>query len=147
MQPLQFLIPIDTLAASEDLLKYLILALVFGNMVTRILAHHKQRRQAEEGDDSALSRWLPHVVTSVLLVLASFALLVIEPHAGMVLSVLVLGMFVADFFEFEARKVEVRNGLEFERPKAAITASVVVLMYAAYQGLFFLVKDYWELIV
>lgn len=147
MQPIQFLIPIDTLAAFEDLLKYIILGLVVVNMVTRILAHHRQRNQAEEGDDSALSRWLPHMVVSVLLVLASFAFLVVDPHAGMVLSVLVLGMFVADFFEFEARKVEVRNGLDFERPKAAITASVVVLMYAAYQSLFFLVKDYWQLVV
>lgn len=146
MQPLQFLVPIDALAAVEGLLKYAILGLVLVNMVTRIVAHNKHQKQAD-GDDSDLSRWLPHSVTSVLLILASFAFMVVEPHGGMVMSVLVLGMFLADFFEFEARKVEARNGLAFERPKSAIVASVVVLLYAAFQSLFFLVKDYWNLVV
>ncbi|SEO39320.1 hypothetical protein SAMN04487948_102208 [Halogranum amylolyticum] len=147
MQPLQFLVPIDALAAVEGLLKAAILVLVLANMVTRIVAHNKHQKQADGGDDSDLSRWLPHSVTSILLVLASFAFLIAEPHGGMVMSVLVLGMFVADFFEFEARKVEARNGLEFERPKSAIVASVVVLLYAAFQSVFFLVSDYWNLIV
>lgn len=147
MQPLQFLVPVDALAAFEGLLKYVILGLVLVNMVTRIVAHQKQKQQATSGDHEEVSRWLPHSVTTLLLVLASFAFLIVEPHGGMVMSVLVLGMFIADFFEFESRKVEVRNDMEFERPKAAITASLVVLMYAAYQSLFFLVADYWELIV
>ena len=147
MQPLQFLVPIDALAAVEGLLKYAILGLVLVNMVTRIAAHSKHRKQADGGDDGDLSRWLPHSVVSLLLVLASFAFMIVEPHGGMVMSVLVLGMFVADFFEFESRKVEARNGLDFERPKAAITASVIVLLYAAYQSLFIFVKDYWNLVV
>lgn len=147
MQPLQFLVPVDALAAFEGLLKYAILGLVLVNMVTRIVAHSKQQQQAASGDDDDVSRWLPHSVTNLLVVLASFAFLIVEPHGGMVMSVLVLGMFVADFFEFESRKVEVRNDMDFERPKAAITASIVVLLYAAYQSLFFLVADYWELIV
>ncbi|EJN60496.1 hypothetical protein SAMN04487950_2152 [Halogranum rubrum] len=146
MQPLQFLVPIDALAEVEGLLKYAILGLVLVNMVTRILAHSKQRKQVDD-DDSNLSRWLPHSVVSILLLLASFAFMIVEPHGGMVMSVLVLGMFVADFFEFEARQVEARNGLDFERPKAAITASVIVLLYAAFQSLFFLVKDYWNLVI
>lgn len=146
MQPLQFLVPIDALAEVEGLLKYAILGLVLINMVTRILAHSKQRKQLDD-DDSNLSRWLPHSVTSILVVLASFAFMIVEPHGGMVMSVLVLGMFVADFFEFEARQVEARNGLDFERPKAAIMASVIVLLYAAFQSLFFLVKDYWNLVI
>ena len=147
MQPLQFLVPIDALSAVEGLLKYAILLRVLVNIVTRIVAHNKHQKQADGGDDSDLSRWVPHSVTSILLVLASFAFMIVEPHGGMVMSVLVLGMFVADFFEFEARKVEARNGLTFERPKAAITASFVVLLYAAFQSLFFLVKDYWNLVI
>jgi hypothetical protein len=86
-------------------------------------------------------------VTTVLLVLASFAFLVVAPHGGMVMSVLVLAIFLADFFEFESRKVEARNELEMERPKAAVTASVVALLYAGYQTLFFVIEPVWSAIV
>lgn len=149
MQPLQFLVPLDALEAVEPVLKFVILGLVLVNMVTRVLAHRSHVRQAEDGDDDdALSRYLPHSITTLLLVLASFLLLVFEPHAGTVLSVLVLGLFLADVFEFESRRVEARSkGLEFERPKAAIGASVLVLAYAAYQSLFFLIAGVWNAII
>lgn len=149
MHPLQFLVPIGALEGMGQVLKYVILALVLVNIVTRLLAHRSHVRQAEDGDgDEELSRYLPHSITTLLLVFASFALLLVEPHAGTVLSVLVLGLFFADFFEYESRRVEARSKSEsLERPKAGIGASVLVLLYAAYQSLFFLVADYWELIV
>ena len=148
MQPLQFLVPLDPLVAAESVIPFVILALVVANMVTRLLAHRAHVRQAEEGDDDELlSRYTPHSVTTVLLVLASFAFLIVAPHGGMVMTVLVLGVFLADFFEFESRRVEARNEMEMERPKAAVTASLVALLYAGFQSLFFIVEPIWTTIV
>jgi hypothetical protein len=148
MQPLQFLVPLDPLVAAESVIPFVVLALVVANMVTRLLAHRVHVRQAEEGDDDELlSRYTPHSVTTVLLVLASFAFLIVAPHGGMVMTVLVLGVFLADFFEFESRRVEARNEMEMERPKAAVTASLVALLYAGFQSLFFIVEPIWTTIV
>lgn len=148
MQPLQFLVPVERLEQWAELIPFVILALVVVNVITRFLAHRKQRRQAESGDeDENVSRYLPHVVTTVLLILASFALLLVEPHAGMVMSVLVLGMFLADFFEFESRRVEARNDLRFERPKSAMFAWLLVFLYAVYQSVFYLIAPVWNQVV
>jgi hypothetical protein len=148
MQPLQFLVPLDPLVGLESAIPFVVLALVLANMVTRLVAHSKHVEQAKDAaDDSAITRYTPHTVTTVLLVLASFAFLVVAPHGGMVMSVLVLGVFIADFFEFESRKVEARNEMEMERPKAAVTASIVALLYASYQTLFFLVEPLWSAVV
>jgi hypothetical protein len=148
MQPLQFLVPLDPLVAAESVIPFVVLALLLANMVTRLLAHSKHVEQAEAADDdSELSRYTPHSVTTVLLILTSFAFLVVAPHGGMVMSVLVLAIFLADFFEFESRKVEARNELEMERPKAAVTASIVALLYAGYQTLFFIIEPVWSAII
>ncbi|MFB6160741.1 MAG: hypothetical protein ABEJ61_06150 [Haloferacaceae archaeon] len=147
MEPLQFLVPVGRLEAVAGVIPYAVLALVLANIVTRKLAHDTYARQAAEGGDEAISRYLPHSVVSILLVLVSFAYLVVAPHAGMVMSVLVVGMVVADFFEFEARQVEARNDMPIEAPKSSIAAAVLVLLYAAYQSLFFLVQPYWTQIV
>ncbi|KPN30829.1 hypothetical protein SY89_01569 [Halolamina pelagica] len=65
----------------------------------------------------------------------------------MVISTLVVGTFVADLFEFEARQVEARNNLDIEKPKGAITASLLALLYALYISLFWVIKGPWEAIV
>jgi hypothetical protein len=146
MQPLEFLVPFEALEVVEPYITHVILALVLANMVTRVLAHSRHAKQAE-GDDGEITRFLPHTATTVVLLLSSFLYLLLHPHGGMVMSVLALGVFITDFFEFEARKVEARNGLTFERPKSAIAASVLLLLYASFQSLFFLVKDYWQMVV
>ncbi|MFC7204277.1 hypothetical protein ACFQJC_12190 [Haloferax namakaokahaiae] len=146
MQPLQFLVPLDQLAAVEPAIPFVALVLVLANMLTRFLAHRSHVNQANDGADE-LSRYLPHTLTSGALVVTSFLFLLLEPHGGMVLTVLVVGMFVTDFFEFEAREVEARNDRPLDQPKGALTASVVVLMYAAYQSLFFLVAGVWNAII
>jgi formate hydrogenlyase subunit 3/multisubunit Na+/H+ antiporter MnhD subunit len=148
MQPLQFLVPLEPLEAVEPYLPAVILVLVLANMATRALAHRTYRKQAAASDDDeALSRYAPHSVTNVLLVLASFAFLIVEPHGGMVMSVLVLGVFLTDIFEFESRKVEARNGLDFEQPKAAVAASLIVLLYAGFQSLFGFIEPFWSAVV
>ena len=147
MEPLQFLVPLGALDAIAPYVPHVALVLVVANMITRLRAFQVHSRQAEDGDHEALGRYTPHSVTMLLLILASFLFVLVERHGGLILSMLVLGAFVADFFEFEARKVEVRNGMELERPKSAIVASAFVLLYAAYQSLFFLVAPYWNAVV
>lgn len=134
-----------SLEALAGVVPYVVLVLVLANLLTRHLAHRSHKRAAENGDE--VTRYTPHVGVSLLLVLASFLFLVAEPHGGMVMTVLVLGMVVSDFFEFEARLVEARNDLAIEAPKSAIAASVVVLLYALFQSLFWIIKKPWESVI
>ncbi|MFB6353193.1 MAG: hypothetical protein ABEJ92_03820 [Halobacteriales archaeon] len=136
--------PLDAVLA--PVIEPLLLVLVVANMGTRLLAHRSHVRQAAAGADS-LSRYPLHDLANAVLVLASFYYLTVHHHAGLVLSVVVLGTVIADLFEFEGRQVELRQDLGLDRPKAAIAGSVIALAYAAYQSLFFLVKPFWELIV
>lgn len=142
METAMMLGPIDLL---EPYIKYLVLILVIANMATR---HREYQRHVDavERDEDTLERYRPHVASNVLLVLASFYLLSVEYHSGVVLSILVLGLFISDFFDFEARQVEVRNDLELEHPKASIFASGLVFLYAAYLAVFFIVEPAWRLI-
>jgi hypothetical protein len=146
MTPLQFAVPVGALESVAGELPYVILALLLVSFVTRHLRHSRHERAAEQDADT-LSRFTPHVAVSALLVLASFLYMVVEPHSGMVISVLVTGTLVTDFFEFEARSVELRNNLGIERPKAAITASLLTLLYALYISLFWVIQDQWDAII
>jgi len=146
MQPLQFVVPVGALDALEPYIAHVVLALVVVNMLTRIRAHSVQQSQVDDGADE-LSRYLPHSLTTIALVLASFVFLLVEPHGGMVMSVLVVGLFLTDFFEFESRQVEARNDMTFERPKGAVAASLLALLYAGYQSLFIFIEPVWNLLV
>lgn len=145
MQPLQFLAPVEVLEAAAAWLPFVVLALVALNLGTRFLAHRHHRSQAVA--DEELTRYVPHVASTAGLIGASFLFTVVEPHGGIVLSTLVLGAFVADFFEFEARRVEARNEMTVERPKAALTVSALVVLYSAYQALFFVIEPLWSSVV
>jgi hypothetical protein len=148
MHPLQFLVPIGGLEALADVLPWAVLVLALASMATRFLGHRRHARQAREGDDDELvERYLPHSVAMVLLTLVTFAYTVVEPHGGLVMSSLVVGTFLADFFEFESRKVEARNQLAIDQPKAAIGASLLLLGYAGFQTLFQFVAPAWNAIV
>ncbi|WP_135826672.1 DUF7313 family protein [Halorussus ruber] len=146
MEPLSLLGPIDAIFAG--IIEYVVFALVLVNMGTRWWAYRDYRKQARSDDhDEELSRnWL-HEVSNVVLVLGSFYLLTLHHHAGMVLSTLVLGLFLTDFFEFEAKEVELRKDEKLSSPKGAMTASFVVFLYAGYLSLFFLVEPIWSAIV
>jgi len=146
MTPLEFLVPLGALESVAGVLPYVILVLVVGSFLTRHRAHQSHKRAAEEGAE-AVERYTPHTALSILLVLASFLYMVVRPHGGMVISVLVVGMVIADFFEFEARLVEARNDMELEAPKSAIAASFVALLYAAFQALFWIIKEPWETVI
>lgn len=125
--------PIDLI---EPVIEIVILALVLANLVTRFIAHRIQVKQATEGP-AAVSRYRLHETTNILLVLSSFYYLTVHHHSGIILSMFVLSTIIADFFEFEARKVEARQEWSLEVPKAAITGSLFVLAYALYIAFFF----------
>jgi len=144
MEPLALLGPLDALGTN---VQYLVLALVLVNAGTRARAHRQHARRAEADGAEAVERDPLHEATNVLLVVASLYWVTVAYHGGVVMSVLVIGLVVTDFFEFEARKVEARKGDPLDAPKGALTAWGVVLLYAAYQSLFFLVADLWNAIV
>lgn len=136
--------PIDAILA--PVAEYVVLLLVIANLVTRGLAYRRHRDQAEDGAE-AVSRYGVHEASNVLLLLVSFYYLTLHHHSGMVLSMLVVGTVLTDFFEFEARLVEARQGMPIEAPKGAIVGSLIALTYAAYLALFFVIEPVWSAIV
>jgi hypothetical protein len=139
MHALQFLVPLGWIETIGPMLPIAILTLAVGNIITRLLSHRTHKQQLEAGDDdAALSRYPPHVFTTNGLVILGLVFTLYRPTSGMILMIPVIGVFITDFFEYESREVEARNDLEFERPKAGIAVSLLVLVYAAYYGLPFL---------
>lgn len=136
--------PLDAL---EPVIEYVILGLVVANVGARLLEHRWHVAQAAEGGAEAIVRGTARVATNLLLVLASFYYTTVHPHGGIVMSALVLTMVLSDVFEFEARKVEARKEEALDVPKAAIAASGLVFLYAAYQSLFFVLEPVWSAIV
>jgi ABC-type xylose transport system permease subunit len=135
--------PVDTLLA--PVLVYVLLVLAVLNMAGRGLEHRQMRNQAEHGAE-AISRHPLRVATNFLLVVGAFYFATVERHPGMVVSLLVLGVFLTDLFEFESRKVEARQGWDIERPWGAIAASVLVLSYLVFQILD-RTFPFWELVI
>lgn len=136
--------PIDTILGPY--IEYVILALVVVNIAARAMEYRQHVRQADDGAD-AVSRGTARVATNVLLVVSSFYYLTLHHHGGIVMSTLVIGLVITDIFEYESRLVEARREIEIERPKGAIVASLLVLAYAAFQSLFFLVAPIWNAII
>jgi len=142
MDPLQFLVPLGWLSAVGPVLPYAIFVMTVANLATRHLAH---RRHVEQGQDAdSVDAYDPHVFTNVGLVLLSFLFILDSPVSGTILSILVLAMFIADFFELEARNVEARNDMEIEAPKSSIAASLIVLVWSSYYALFFVIEGIWN---
>jgi hypothetical protein len=125
--------------ADVIVIEALLLVLIVGNFVTRKIAHDRHKRQARDEGAEAVSRFLPHEAMNVALLLGAFYYMTVDHHSGMVMSVLVVGLFLTDFFEFEARKAEARRDVPLERPKGSLAAGVLVLAYAGYKALFFLI--------
>ncbi len=136
--------PVDTLLAPY--IDYLLLVVVIANMGARAAEYSQHRRQAREGAD-AITRHPARVATTLVLVVLAFYLATVSYEAGIVTSTLVVGLAITDLFEFESRKVEARRDIPIEQPKGAIAASVFVLLYVAYNALFFLVADLWSAVV
>lgn len=142
MDPSTLLGPIDYLA---PYIGYIVFGLVIVNLATRHLQHRQHKQAAANGADS-IERHPAHLASNILLLVATFYLLSVDYHGGMILGTLVIGLIITDFFEIESRAVEIRNDEELETPKAAIFASGLVLIYAFYLSLFFLIEPAWSLI-
>lgn len=149
MQPLSLFGPIDAVLGSGEhpLILYVLLILAIINVITRAIAHRSHVSDAREQGADAVGQHPIHVASTILLILASFYFMTVELHAGVVLSILVVGMFITDFFELEALRVEARNDRSLSRPNGAIAASVLVLLYAAYNSVFFVIAPLWKAVV
>ena len=143
--------PIDAILARSlgpaPVIAYLLLGLLLANMLGRALEYRRQQSAADSGDWTGITRHPLRVATSFLLVVGAFYYMTVQHHGGMVFSILVLGMFVTDLFEFESRQVEVRNDRELDTPKGAIAASVLALLYILYQTLFFVIAPVWNSVI
>lgn len=149
MQPLSLFGPVDALLGSGEkpLILYVLVVLAVANVLTRGIAHRSHLEQAREGTAEAITQHPAHIATTIALILSSYYLATVELHSGIVLSVLVVGMFVTDFFELEARRVEARNERTVGRPSGAIAASVLVLLYVGYLSLFFVIEPLWNAVI
>jgi hypothetical protein len=143
--PLSLFGPIDAILHGR--IEYVLFVFVLANIAARSVAHRSTVSQAEQEDAEDITRHPALIATHVLLVLGVFYYTTTHYHSGVVLSVLVLGMVLTDFFEFEARMVEIRNELTIERPKSAIVSSLFVFLYAAYISLFHFIQPYWNQVV
>jgi len=136
--------PVDSIlgapvgVADVLVIEVVVLVLVLGNFLTRKLAHDKHVKQAAEGPE-AVTRFLPHEVMNVVLLLFAFYYMTASYHGGFITSMFVVGLLITDFFEFEARKAEARRGVDLQRPKGALAAATFTLAYVAYQTLFFVI--------
>jgi hypothetical protein len=137
--------PLDTYLGPY--IEYVLLALLVVNIGARALEYGRIRQQAADGGADAITRHPLRVSTNLLLVVGSFYYMTVHHHGGLVFSTLVLGIFITDLFEFESRKVEARREIAIERPKGAIAASMLALLYIAYQTLFFVIQPVWSSIV
>ncbi|UTF53444.1 DUF7313 family protein [Natronosalvus rutilus] len=140
--------PVDVLAeevvGGVMLIEFVLLGLVVANLFVRVLAHHRTVSAARDDGPEAVSRPIILDVSSFLIVLGGFYYITVDLHPGIIFTSLAITLLIADFFEFEARLVEARQELAFERPKAAMAASAVALAYIAYQSLFFLLSPFWD---
>lgn len=143
--------PIDVLAeevvGGVTVIEFVLLAVVVANLAVRAMAYRDYVRVAREDGAEAITRSTVLDAMNVVLLLGSFYYITVHLHGGIVFTTLVLGLVIADIFEFEARLVEARTDRPLERPNGALFASALVFAYIAYQSLFFLISPFWDAIV
>ncbi|MBX0293872.1 DUF7313 family protein [Haloarcula nitratireducens] len=144
--------PLDAVMGSTGpggalVIEYVLLVLVLANFATRLLAHRRYTSEYDDEGAEGIDRYPIHVASNVVLILTSFYYTTLAQHGGVVMSVLVLGLVITDFFEFESRLVEARRELRLERPKGAMVAALLLFMYAAYQSVFWIIKGPWSAII
>jgi hypothetical protein len=138
---------LDPDPAIAPFMGFVLFGLVLVNLATRHLAHRSHVEGAEEDGEDGIQRHRIHELSNVVLVLVGLYYTTIDMYLGVLFSVFAIGLFVTDFFEFETRRVEARNDRPIGAPRAAIAASVILLLYAMYVAFFFLVRPYWNAIV
>lgn len=144
MQPLQFGTIDGVLAAA---IPFIVFVLALASLATRLLAHRTHVSQADEHGAEGIERYVTHELTTFALVLATFYYVLVDLHFGVALAAFALTAFVADFFEFESRLVEARTDRPLEAPKAAIGATLFVVVYAGFATLVALFGSFWTPVI
>jgi hypothetical protein len=137
--------PVDTYLGPY--IEYVLLALLVVNIGARALEYERIKRGAASEGPDGVARHPLRVGTNFLLLVGAFYYMTVHHHGGLVFSILVLGLFLTDLFEFESRKVEARREIDIERPKGAIAASFLALLYISFQTLFFIIRPVWSSII
>lgn len=137
--------PLD--AVLYDSVEFVLLGLVLANGATRLVAHRRNVGQYRDDGEEGIDRFTPHLVANVLLLLVAFYYVTVSYVAGVLLALLVVGVVVADVFEFEARLVEARKEEPLDKPTGALAAWSVAAFYVAYRSLFFVVEPLWNAVV
>ncbi|AGN00604.1 hypothetical protein L593_03265 [Salinarchaeum sp. Harcht-Bsk1] len=143
MDPTSIFGPLDLLYPHAA---YVLFVLVLLNAITRQVAHRRHVSQYEEGGAEAVARFTPHTISNALLFLAAVYYTTVKFEAGTIVVVLVIGVIITDFFEFEARKAEARTDRSLDVPKGALTAWAVAATYISYKALRFIVDPLWGVI-
>jgi len=144
MDLLQFLVPLGWVETVGPIAPIAILVLIIANIGTRILENRRQAYQAEH--DEPLTRHPLNTFTTMGLVTMALLFVLYRPISGMIMIIPIVGLFIADVFEFEGRRVEADNDLEFEWPKATLLAAAITVIYAMYYALDPLYSPYLDLI-
>lgn len=133
MDPLQFLVPLGWIETVGPIVPIGLLVLAITNIGARILENRRQSWQAD--NDEPITRHPLNTFTTMGIVTLGLLFVLYRPISGMIMMIPIFGLFVADVFEFEGRRVEADNDLEFEWPKAALFASGITVIYAMYYAL------------
>ncbi len=144
MDLLQFLVPLGWIETVGPIIPIAILVLVIANIGTRIKENRMQAQQAK--NDEEITRHPLNTFVTMGIVTLGLLFVVYRPTSGMILMLPIIGLFIADVFEFEGRRVEADNDLDFEWPKATLFSLGLALIYAAYYALAPLYGPYLDLI-
>ena len=144
MDLLQFLVPLGWIETVGPSIPIAIFVLVIANIGTRIKENRMQARQAKNGEE--ITRHPLNTFVTMGIVTLGLLFVVYRPTSGMILMLPIIGLFIADVFEFEGRRVEADNDLDFEWPKATLFSLGLALIYAAYYALAPLYGPYLDLL-
>lgn len=133
MDLLQFLVPMGWIETVGPIVPIAILVLVIANIGTRIKENRMQAQQAQNGE--TITRHPLNTFVTMGIVTLGLLFVVYRPTSGLIMMIPIFGLFVADVFEFEGRRVEADNDLDFEWPKATLIAASLTVIYAMYYGL------------
>lgn len=144
MLPLQLEAIDGALAAA---IPFIVFVLALASLATRLIAHRSHVSQADEHGADGIERYTLHELTTLALVFATFYYVLVDLHVGVSLAAFALTAFVADFFEFESRLVEARTDRSLEAPKAAIGATLCVVVYAGFIALVTVAGSFWSSVI
>jgi len=144
MDTLQFLVPLGWIETVGPIIPIALLMLVIANIGTRIIENRMQASQIEAGEE--VTRHPLNTFVTMGIVTLGFLFIVYRPISGMIMMLPIIGLFIADIFEFEGRRVEADNDLQLEWPKATLFSLGLALIYASYYAMAPLYGPYVDLL-